>query len=225
MTSKYFFSVHVVESLLTNRPEVIIQLFVLRSRVNKNIATILSLAHQQNIKVELVSADYLQKIALTKDHQGVVAMTQGSVVYDENVILPLLAKLTKPPLFLLLDGVQDPHNLGACLRSANAAGVDAVVVPKDRAASLTSAVSKVACGAAEVTPLIAVTNLARTISLLQANGVWVYGATAATPKSIYEVDLSGSVAVVLGGRGERFAAQYADKMRLLNEDSDGWHDK
>ena len=120
-----------------------------------------------------------------------------------------------PPFLLVLDGVQDPHNLGACLRSADAAGVHAVIVPKDRSAGLTATVRKVACGAAETVPLLAVTNLARTLRTLQDAGVWLFGAAGEAEKSIYDIDLKGPLALVMGNEGSglrRLTREHCDEL-------------
>jgi 23S rRNA (guanosine2251-2'-O)-methyltransferase len=109
--------------------------------------------------------------------------------------------LGHPPFLLVLDGVTDPHNLGACMRSAEAAGVDAVIVPKDKSALMTATVRKVACGAAESLPFIAVTNLARTLKTLQERGIWVFGATGEATRNLYETDLRGPLALVMGSEG------------------------
>ena len=113
-----------------------------------------------------------------------------------------LVEAKDTPFLLILDGVTDPHNLGACLRNADAAGIDAVIVPKDNAASITAAVSKVACGAAEVMPLFQVTNLARTMKQLQQKGIWLFGAAGEANCGLYEADLKGPMALVMGAEGQ-----------------------
>lgn len=120
---------------------------------------------------------------------------------DENDLFGLLDELVEPPLLLILDGVQDPHNLGACLRSADAAGVHAVIAPKDRSVSLTRTVRMIACGAAEKVPFVRVTNLARTMKELQEAGVWLVGTAADSSRSLYDIDLSLPVAFVMGSEG------------------------
>jgi 23S rRNA (guanosine2251-2'-O)-methyltransferase len=127
----------------------------------------------------------------------------------------LLAGLQHPPFLLVLDGVTDPHNLGACLRSAEAAGVDAVIVPKDKSALITATVRKVACGAAEVVPFIPVTNLARTLRLLQERRIWVLGAAGEATASLYDTDLRGALALVLGSEGtglRRLTREHCDSL-------------
>ena len=132
------------------------------------------------------------------------AVQEGSAasnLWRESDLLQAVENKEGPMLILVLDGVTDPHNLGACLRSADGAGVDAVVVPKDNSADLTPVVSKVACGAAEVVPFVRVTNISRTLKALQERGVWLYGADGGAEKSIYNSDLKGSVALVMGAEG------------------------
>jgi 23S rRNA (guanosine2251-2'-O)-methyltransferase len=133
-------------------------------------------------------------------HQGVAADISPLPPWDEDELLTALQS-DAAPLLLALDGVQDPHNLGACLRTADACGALAVIVPKDRAAQLTPKVRKVAAGAAETTPVVAVTNLARTLKLLKESGLWVVGADAAADQTADAVDLKGPVVLVLGAEG------------------------
>jgi len=133
----------------------------------------------------------------------------------ERQLDDFLHTLRSPALLLVLDGVTDPHNLGACLRTADAAGVQAVILPKDRSAGLTPVVRKVACGAAEHLPVFAVTNLARALRTLQAAGLWVYGAAGEAEKSLYDVDFTGSVALVLGAEGSglrRLTREHCDAL-------------
>ena len=125
-----------------------------------------------------------------------------------------------PVLLLVLDGVTDPHNLGACLRSADAAGADAVMVPRDNSASMTPVVRKVASGAAEALPLVTVTNLSRTLEALKGSGVWLFGAAGEAGKSIYNSDLTGSVALIMGAEGRRYAAADPGALRSSDQPAD-----
>ncbi len=134
-------------------------------------------------------------------HQGVVAHLKSERHYTEVDLDDLLKKTDKPALILILDGVQDPHNLGACLRTADAAGVDALIIPKDRSSPLTPTARKVACGAAETIPVITVSNLARTLDHLKEQGVWLIGAAADASDTVYDIDLTGPVGIVLGAEG------------------------
>jgi 23S rRNA (guanosine2251-2'-O)-methyltransferase len=155
------------------------------------------LARRHQRPVERLDAQALRQLLGDVVHQGVAADITPLPPWSEDDLLTALAD-TQAPLLLALDGVQDPHNLGACLRSADACGALAVIVPRDRAAQLTPTVRKVAVGAAETTPVVAVTNLVRTLKLLKEAGLWVVGAEAAAAKAADEVDLKGGVVLVLG---------------------------
>ncbi len=121
---------------------------------------------------------------------------------NEEDLFNLIERLEQPPFLLILDGVQDPHNLGACLRSADAAGIQAVVVPKDRSVSLTDTVRRIACGAAENVPFITVTNLVRTLKQLKTAGLWLVGTADQAEQSLYDIDLKGPLALVVGAEGK-----------------------
>lgn len=147
------------------------------------------------------------------NHQGVIAECTARRALDEADLMEILTNLTGPALLLVLDGVQDPHNLGACLRGAAAAGVHAVIAPRDRAVGLTPAVRKVASGAAEITPFVQVTNLARTLRALQKNGIWIFGTSCAAEPTIYEWDLNRPLALVMGAEEHglrRLTAEHCD---------------
>ena len=139
----------------------------------------------------------------------------GVKIYDEDDLLGLLQKLEESPFLLILDSVQDPHNLGACLRMADAAGVHAVVAAKDRSAPMTATVRAVACGAAEHVPFVQVTNLARTMDQLREAGLWLVGTAAEAPKSLYDVDLTGPLAIVMGSEGKGLRRLTTEKCDLL----------
>ncbi|MEP1705588.1 MAG: 23S rRNA (guanosine(2251)-2'-O)-methyltransferase RlmB, partial [Marinobacter sp.] len=135
-------------------------------------------------------------------HQGIVAAVSESREWSEDDLLAMLSGSDKPPFLLLLDGVTDPHNLGACLRTADAVGVQAVVVPKDKSASLSPTVRKVACGAAETVPLVRVTNLARFMRTIRDEGVWLIGTAGEASSTLYQADFTGPVALVMGAEGK-----------------------
>lgn len=142
--------------------------------------------------------------------------TQGrSRTLNENSLLELVERISGPPFLLVLDGVQDPHNLGACMRTAEAAGVHALIAPRDRAVSLTDTVSRIACGAAEKLPFAQVTNLARTLDQLKERGIWTVGAIAETTQSLYETDLSGPIAIVMGFEGSGLRRLTREKCDIL----------
>ena len=197
--------IHAVEALLVHSPDKIQELFLNQSRHDEKFEKIINLAKENNISI--------QKLDPIPEHsQGVVA--HCSAKKHDTDLKTVLENLTKPALFLILDGVQDPHNLGACIRSANAAGVDAVIIPKDRAAPLNETAKKAASGAAEFTEIITVTNLSQTIELLKKNNIWIYGLDGSAEKTIYAEDFKHSTAFVLGGEGEGLR-------RLTREHCDG----
>jgi 23S rRNA (guanosine2251-2'-O)-methyltransferase len=202
MSSKeWVFGIHTINALLKHRPEVILQIYLQSGRLDKRISEITDRANSLGIPVEVLEKKDLDKRA-DGNHQGAVAFCKEiKLEYNESYLEELLNKLERPPLLLVLDGVTDPHNLGACLRSAEAAGVNAVIVAKDKSALMNAAVRKVACGAAEIIPFIVVTNLVRCLQSLQKRGIWVMGAAGEANKSLYNTDLKGALALVLGAEG------------------------
>lgn len=199
------FGLHAVQALIDSSPQRIQQLFLLQGRNDKRLQSIRSAAEKNSISVKLCSREQLDQM-IQGNHQGVIAHTATvTEVYDEAYLkshLPKLIDEGQTPFILVLDGVTDPHNLGACLRSAEAAGIQFVIVPKDNAASLTPIAIKVACGAAEVLPLVRVTNLARTLEWLQSQGVWLVGAAGEAEQHHFEMNLTGSLAIVMGAEGK-----------------------
>jgi len=208
------FGLHAVRSLLQRSPERVSLLMVLESRGDRRMDEILQLADQGNVPVRRVSRHELDERLAGASHQGVVAEVGSAPSLGEGDLPQFLADLGRPPFLLVLDGVQDPHNLGACLRSADAAGIDAVILPRDRSAPLNATVRKVACGAAETVPVVRVTNLARTLRALRDAGIWLYGAAGEAEQTLYQTDLSGPLALVLGGEGKGLR-------RLTREHCDG----
>jgi 23S rRNA (guanosine2251-2'-O)-methyltransferase len=167
------YGVHAVEALLRHHPKRVKQIWLAEGRSDPRVQTLIELANENRVQVG--QAERREMDAWVEGvHQGVVAEVSPSQVWGEAMLDELLDRTEGAPLLLVLDGVTDPHNLGACLRSADAAGALAVIVPKDKSATLTPVVRK-ACGAAEVIPLVAVTNLARTLEKLQQRGLWVVG--------------------------------------------------
>ena len=191
---------HAVRESLARAPERVLELWILGGRTDERMEAVLSLAREQGIACQAVRRDTLDGMAQGGAHQGVVARLAAAAALDENDLEALLDRLEGPPLLLVLDGVQDPHNVGACLRTADAAGVHAVIIPRDRAAGLTPAARKAAAGAAETVPLIRVVNLARCLRRLKDRGIWLIGAEAGAPPA-FEADLAGPLALVLGGEG------------------------
>ena len=195
------FGLHAVRALLeagAPRAEV---LFVQSGRRDERLLELLALAERAGVPVEARAAAQLDALCAGARHQGVVARIRAAGTLGEGALDELLERWQGPPLLLVLDGVQDPHNLGACLRTADAAGVAAVVVPRDRAAGLSATVRKVASGAAEHVPLVQVVNLARTLRDLRDRGLWIVGADAAAERTVYDADLKGPLAIVSGSEG------------------------
>ncbi len=208
------FGLHAVRSLLERNPARISLLLALETRSDVRMDEILALAETANVPVRRVARQELDERVPGVTHQGVLAETGGAPGLGEHDLPDFIESLGRPPFLLILDSVQDPHNLGACLRSADAAGVDAVIIPKDKSAPLNATVRKVACGAAETIPVVRVTNLARTLRAVRDAGVWIYGAAGEAETSLYDTDLSGPLALVLGGEGKGLR-------RLTREHCDG----
>lgn len=191
--------IHAVKALLEHSPEKLKCLHIQSDRDDQRMQQILSLAKAKGIACHMQSQENMQRFLGEVQHQGVIAECFPSErVWDLETVF---SAIKGPAFFLVLDGVQDPHNLGACLRTASAAGVHAVIAPKDRAVGLTAVVRKVACGAAEWVPFIPVTNLARALAFLKAQGVWVFGAAERAEANLFQTDLRGPIALVLGAEG------------------------
>ncbi|MDD4862492.1 MAG: 23S rRNA (guanosine(2251)-2'-O)-methyltransferase RlmB [Alishewanella agri] len=200
MSNDLVFGLHAVEALLKRAPQDVLEIFALKDRDDKRMQPLLQQARQNGISVQFCNRKTLDEM-VGGQHQGIVAKARLSSSGNEADLAAIVEAQSKP-LLLVLDGVTDPHNLGAILRSADAAGVHAVIAPKDRSVKLTSVVRKVACGAAESVPFITVTNLARTLRQLQEAGVWVVGTAGETETLVYQADLKGPLALVLGAEGE-----------------------
>jgi 23S rRNA (guanosine2251-2'-O)-methyltransferase len=193
------FGFHAVLSRLRADPSSVIEIFLDEARNDGRARDLASAAERAGVKVQRASAKRLDGFYGGGRHQGVVARV---AVKNAGASLDEVVDGVEHPLLLVLDGVTDPHNLGACLRVANAAGAHAVIAPKDRSAGITPAVSKVASGAAEATPYLMVTNLARELSDLKEKNIWIVGADERAEKTLYETDLPDSIAWVLGAEGE-----------------------
>lgn len=177
------------------------RLWLLEGRHDRRLEGLTGDAARRGVAVERVARDRLDELTGAAAHQGAAGEVDAALQGDERTLHALLDRLAAPPFLLVLDGVQDPHNLGACLRSAAAAGAHALIAPKDRAASLTPAARKVASGAAEIVPFIQVTNLARTLRELKDRGIWTVGLAGEADQALYEFDLKGPLALVLGAEG------------------------
>lgn len=197
------YGLHTVRHALAQSAAHILEVFVVKDRKRSaELEQILALAKTAGISVQQVSREFLDKQTGHALHQGIMIKQRPRQRSRHTDLDTLLASRDGALLLLILDGIQDPHNLGACLRTANAAGVDAVILSKDRSVPVNATVSKVASGGAENTAVITVSNLARTLRLLQDAGVWIVGTAAAVDKSLYAVDLSVSTAIVMGSEGK-----------------------
>lgn len=195
------YGLHAVRAMLTRHPERVRAVKFAERRDDPRTREIEELAKKGGRPVQRIDGRALsQMLGADAVHQGVIAEIEPLPAWTEDDLIAALES-AKDPIVLVLDGVQDPHNLGACLRTADACGALAVVVPKDRAAQLNATARKVAVGAAETTPVVSVTNLARALKLLKEAGLWVVGADADGPKLAHESDLKGGVALVLGAEG------------------------
>ena len=191
---------HAVIARLRQAPESIQEVYVEAQRRDKRMQALIATATQAGRAVHPVTTDRLDGLVGGARHQGVVAIAQTRKLADD--LDEVLDLVQGPVLLLVLDGVTDPHNLGACLRVSDAAGVNAVIAPKDRAVGLTSVVSKVASGAAETVPFFPVTNLARTLRELKERNIWIVGTDADAKDDLYTADFPDAVAWVLGAEGE-----------------------
>ncbi len=205
MKQELIYGLHAVESLIKNNRHNISELMVLKGRHDKRLARLTRQA--KGLPILQKTRSELDKIASTQSHQGVIALVDISsgqpqgIFIRENELLSFLQNVSGVPLILLLDGITDPHNFGACLRSADAAGVHLVITPKDRSVGLTATVRKVACGAVETVPVCQVTNFARTIEILKDIGIWIAGAAGEAEETLYQIDFSGPMAIILGAEG------------------------
>lgn len=190
---------HAVTARLRAHPESVRTIYVAGSRRDRRARELVERAKAAGVTVHAVDEERLAALAGNGKHQGVVALVAAAM--PQRTLEEILDDLAEPALLLVLDGVTDPHNLGACLRSADAFGAHAVVVPKDRAVGITATVAKAASGAADTVPVITVTNLARSLRQIKDRGVWLLGADAAGEESLFDADLSGPLAWVLGAEG------------------------
>ncbi|MDD3610515.1 MAG: 23S rRNA (guanosine(2251)-2'-O)-methyltransferase RlmB [Halothiobacillaceae bacterium] len=198
----WLYGFHAVESALRNDPAHIDRVLIEAGRRDARMRDLESLIAQVGCPVETLAARDLERRCGSPRHQGIAAAYSPAPALGEADLDSLLAELREPPFLLVLDGVTDPHNLGACLRSAEAAGVHAVIAPRDRAAGLTPAARKVAAGSAERLPFVQVTNLVRTLERLKTAGIWILGAAGEGALSLYESRLAdGPLALVMGAEG------------------------
>ncbi|HBT52844.1 MAG TPA: 23S rRNA (guanosine(2251)-2'-O)-methyltransferase RlmB, partial [Erwinia persicina] len=199
--SEIVFGIHAVQALLDSDPQRFQEVFILKGRDDRRLQTLVKALEAQGIVIQVASKQVLDSKSEGAVHQGIIARVKPGRQYQEGDLPDLLASLDSPFL-LILDGVTDPHNLGACMRSADAAGVHAIILPKDRSAQLNATAKKVASGAAEHIPLIRVTNLARTMRVLQEANVWIVGTAGEADHTLYQSKMTGPMALVMGAEGE-----------------------
>jgi 23S rRNA (guanosine2251-2'-O)-methyltransferase len=193
---------HAVIARLRQNPGSVAEIYVDSARHDPRVRDVVQLAEASGVRLIQAERRRLDGMVPSGRHQGVIAKVEAGAAVPYRSLDDILENLKEPALLLVLDGVQDPHNLGACLRVADAMGVHAVVAPKDRAVGLNATVRKVASGAAETVPFITVTNLARTLRELQELGIWVVGAAGEAEQDLFTVKLDGPLALVLGAEGE-----------------------
>ena len=198
--NEVIYGLHAVRALLTRHPERVTRVYLQHGRHDARADEIEQLARAAGREVTRLDARQLQARLGEAVHQGIVAEVAPLAAWSEEQLLEAVAASAQP-LLLALDGVQDPHNLGACLRTADACGVLALIVPRDRAAPLNATARKVAAGAAETTPVATVTNLARTLGLLKGAGLWIVGADAQATLPAHQIDRSGPRVLVMGAEG------------------------
>lgn len=198
--SELVFGLHAVTAALRHTPDEVQEVWLDRGRRDRALGEIRALAASHGVVLHELERRELDRLAAGARHQGALARTRAAPVADERDLDRLLEDVANP-LLLVLDGIQDPHNLGACLRSADAAGVHAVIAPADRAVGLTATARKVASGAAESVPFVQVTNLARTLERLKQRGIWFAGLAGEGEQSLYDLDCTGPLGLVLGAEG------------------------
>jgi 23S rRNA (guanosine2251-2'-O)-methyltransferase len=201
MSNEFIYGIHAVKAVLERDPLRFKEAYVLKGRQDDRLLPLLNELQAVGVSVQQMGRKALDDKAQGANHQGIIGRVKPVKALNENDLDDILAGQDSP-LLLVLDGVTDPHNLGACLRNADAAGVAAVIVPKDKSAPMTPTVSKVACGAAETVPLVRVTNLARTMRALQETGVWFVGTAGEATHDIYQAKLTGPLAIVMGAEGD-----------------------
>ena len=213
--NQWIVGVNAVASSIENDVENVREVLIEAGARNPRLTEIEENARRKGIDVRRVSTQALDGVGGGVRHQGVAARYAAARIWNENELEGLVEAAEGKALLLVLDGVQDPHNLGACLRSAAASGVTAVVIPKDKSATVNATVRKTSAGAADRIPVVAVTNLARCLRDLQKLGIWIYGLAGEADASLYSLDLKGNVALVLGGEGDglrRLTREHCDQL-------------
>ncbi len=214
MSDEFVFGWHAVDAILKREPERLQRVWIQQGRQDRRVKQVTDNLDQLGVPWQVVHRRELDS-RVAGVHQGVVAQVSESREWGEDDLYAMLAGRSEPPLLLVLDGVTDPHNLGACMRTADAAGVAAVIVPKDKSATLNPTARKVACGAAETVPFVRVTNLARCLRTLQEQGVWLIGTAGESDATVFQADFTGAVGLVMGAEGKglrRLTREHCDTL-------------
>jgi 23S rRNA (guanosine2251-2'-O)-methyltransferase len=207
--------IHSVRAALKHGSEGVAEVWLERKRRDRRLAQLVELAQEAGVAVRQATRDELDDWAEGANHQGVLAWVRIPSARNERDLAGILENAQGPPLLLILDGVQDPHNLGACLRTADAAGAHALIAPRDNAVGLTTVACKVASGAAQTVPYVQVTNLSRSIETFKERGIWLIGTASDAPCGLFETDLSGPLAIVMGGEGKGLRRLTRERCDLL----------
>ena len=199
---RIIYGIHTIQAILKRNPQRFLDIYLLKNHKNHRLHQLIQQLDKNGIVIKIASRQWMDKKTDGAVHQGIIARVYTTEIqFQENDLLVILAQQTTP-LLLILDGVIDPHNLGACLRCADAAGVHAVIVPKKRTAPLNATAQKVASGAAETVPLIRVTNLARTLRLLKMHNLWIIGTDNEVDHDLYQSKLTKPLALIMGGENK-----------------------
>jgi 23S rRNA (guanosine2251-2'-O)-methyltransferase len=201
MSASHLFGIHAIQAALEYSPQKILKIWVDPQRQDQRLQSLLNDLENQGIQPEKTDRKKLDKMADGKNHQGIVASIELPPMLNEDALKSAIGRLEGTPLFLVLDQVQDPHNLGACLRTADATGAHGIIIPKDNAVGITPVVCKVASGAAETVPVYQVTNLARTLRWLKEQNIWVMGTAGDAPQTLYQSQMDLPLAIVMGTEG------------------------
>ena len=216
MAEEILTGIHAVQAVLTHNPARVRQVYINEVRKNNRLEPLLVAVSENKLPLKEVSRDKLDSLADNQIHQGIIARCEALPVRTEAELIWNIKALKRPAMLLILDGIQDPHNLGACIRTLNGAGGDGVIIPKDRSSPVTSVVHKTASGAMEKTPIYTVTNLSRTLQQLKQDcGLWVFGTSDKAEKNLYQADFTVPFALVLGTEGKgmrRLVAEHCDEL-------------
>jgi 23S rRNA (guanosine2251-2'-O)-methyltransferase len=213
--TELIYGIHAVQTAITKTPQSVLEVWFDANRSDKRIAHIQGLANKNRLLQHEVQRLELDRFLPGVNHQGVIARCRLPSVLSESELFSLIEGLNKPALLLILDGVQDPHNLGACVRSADGVGVDALIIPKDKSVGITPVVAKVASGALNNVPVVQVTNLARAMEQLKKAGIWIVGMDDKSDQTLYQVDLTLPLAITLGAEGSGLRRLTKEKCDFL----------